>query len=66
MGCNKCFLDKPIWGYGSWAADPGMKYHLMIANLTRADFHGNIDAFYMIPGHSVILEKVRIMAYLLW
>lgn len=51
------FLDKPIWGYGSWAEDPGMKYHLMIANLTRADFHGNIDTFYMIPGHSVIFGK---------
>lgn len=52
------FTDKPLWGFGSWADDPGLKYHLMMAKLTDAPI--NIDAYkggVVLPAHSVILGK---------
>lgn len=52
------FADKPLWGFGSWADDPGLKYHMMMAKLTDEPI--NIDAYkggVVLPAHSVILGK---------
>lgn len=52
------FTDKPLWGFGSWADDPGLKYHLMMAKLTDSKI--NIDAYnggVVLPAHSVIFGK---------
>lgn len=52
------FTDKPLWGFGSWTDDPGLKYHLMMAKLT--DRKINIDAYnggVVLPAHSVIFGK---------
>lgn len=50
------FIDKPLWGHGSWATDPGFKYHMMIAELKKGDFNIN-NVTNLIPGHSVIFGK---------
>lgn len=52
--------DKPIFGHGSWAPDPGGKYTLMAYQM-----HGNEDRFdlkvesgtgqFIIPSHSVLI-----------
>lgn len=50
--------DKPLWGFGSWADDPGFKYHIMISKMTNSIL--NIDALgnsVVLPAHSVIFGK---------
>lgn len=52
------FMEKPLWGFGSWADDPGLKYHAMMAKMTTSIL--NVDAFdngVVLPAHSVILGK---------
>ena len=52
------FTDKPLWGYGSWTNDPGLKYHLLMAKLTDQPI--NIGAYkggVVLPAHSVIMGK---------
>lgn len=50
------FMDKPLWGHGSWSTDPGFKYHMMIAKLTNREFN-NGAVMNLIPGHSVIFGR---------
>lgn len=51
------FLNKPLWGYGSWAEDPGYVYHYLMSNLKNEDFDKNQVGSGLVPGHSVIFGK---------
>lgn len=50
--------DKPLWGFGSWADDPGFKYHIMMSKMTNSILNiGALGNSVVLPAHSVILGK---------
>lgn len=50
------FLDKPLWGHGSWAMDTSNKYYLLQAHLLGEEIH-NTEKLRMVPNHSVVMGK---------
>lgn len=54
------FMDKPLFGHGAWAEDPGLKYH-MLYDKVRGDTDGkpfdtaSFSGVNVIPTHSVII-----------
>lgn len=50
------FLDKPLWGHGSWAMDTNNKYFYLQNKLLgeEANDNGNLK---MVPNHSVVMGK---------
>lgn len=52
------FADKPLWGFGSWADDPGFKYNIMMSKMTNSILNiGAMGNSVVLPAHSVILGK---------
>ena len=50
------FMDKPLWGHGSWAKDPGWKYHkLMNKNHGNRGFNLAAVGTNVVPTHSVLI-----------
>lgn len=54
------FMDKPLFGHGAWAEDPGLKYHKLYDKV-RSDTDekpfdaANFSGVNVIPTHSVII-----------
>lgn len=53
------WLDKPLWGHGSWALDTEYKYYKLMAEYKGEVFDINKDLRHgnLVPGHSVIFGK---------
>lgn len=51
------FLDKPIWGHGSWAIDKTYKYAEMQTMLFNNEEKINYDIIRYVPNHSVVMGK---------
>lgn len=48
------FMNKPVFGYGAWAEDPGMIYHYLQDELIDYDRGDKEFNNTRIPGHSVL------------
>lgn len=53
----KAFMDKPLWGHGSWAIDSSGKYAMMQAELMREEYKPNAEEIGYVPTHSVVMSK---------
>ena len=51
------FLDKPLWGHGSWAIDHTGKYNLLQRKMLGEKKEIDSDTLKMVPCHSVIMGK---------
>lgn len=51
------FLDKPLWGHGSWAIDHKGKYHLLQLKMMGEKKKIDLDTLRMVPCHSVVMGK---------
>lgn len=51
------FLDKPLWGHGSWAMDTTGKYFYLQEKLLDKDDIKRPEEFSFVPNHSVIMGK---------
>lgn len=51
------FMDKPLWGHGSWTVDKTRKYHLLQAKMTGFKYVKQRDTVAYVPNHSVVLSK---------
>lgn len=51
------FLDKPLWGFGSWAVDYTGKYHIIQAEIMGDEYKVNPETFGYVPCHSVVMGK---------
>lgn len=52
------FMDKPLWGHGSWAKDENLKYAKIQANLFSEDDVSagvNMGIDHWVPMHSVVM-----------
>lgn len=63
------FLDKPLWGHGSWRKDKDLKYVRLEAKLfSKERLQMNREEVHWIPAHSVIMgmgSKNGIFAFIL-
>lgn len=50
------FLDKPLWGHGSWAVDHKEKYHLLQLKMLGDKYKKNSE-LKLVPCHSVVMGK---------
>ena len=50
------FLDKPLWGHGSWAIDHKEKYHLLQLKMLGDKYKKNSE-LKLVPCHSVVMGK---------
>lgn len=50
------FMDKPLWGHGSWAIDSSNKYFLLQARLLGEEAN-SMEKIRMVPNHSVVMGK---------
>lgn len=50
------FMDKPLWGHGSWAMDKSGKYYLLQTQLMDLEYQDS-ETLRMIPNHSVVVGK---------
>lgn len=52
------FMDKPLWGHGSWAIDKTYEYTILQAQLLNDDIRDiDMNTIQMIPNHSVVMGK---------
>lgn len=51
------FMDKPLWGHGSWATDRTLKYHILLAELHGEEYKPSSEEYGYVPTHSVVLSK---------
>ncbi|WP_455664895.1 hypothetical protein [Phocaeicola sp.] len=51
------FLDKPLWGHGSWAIDRTDKYYLLQLKMLGEKKKIDSGTLKMIPCHSVVIGK---------
>lgn len=51
------FMDKPLWGHGSWAIDRSGRYHILQAKLMEDEYKINPEVKNLIPCHSVVMGK---------
>ena len=51
------FLDKPLWGHGSWAIDKTKKYHILQAKMLDNEYRYDPQINLLIPCHSVVVGK---------
>lgn len=51
------FLDKPLWGHGSWAIDYTGKYHLLQLRMLDDKSKVKTETLKLIPCHSVVMGK---------
>lgn len=51
------FLDKPLWGHGSWAIDYSKKYYYIQTELLGEENIHELEDFRYVPNHSVVMGK---------
>lgn len=51
------FLDRPLWGFGSWAVDYTGKYRILQTELMGDDEKIDPKTFNYVPCHSVVMGK---------
>jgi len=51
----QAFMDKPLFGHGSWAVDKTGKYIFLLAKLKKLSNGDAHDDFGIIPSHSVLI-----------
>lgn len=49
------FTDKPLTGWGAWAKDPNMKYHMISSIISNSVYNEANILYDEIPSHSVII-----------
>lgn len=50
------FMDKPLWGFGSWAKDYTGEYHILQSQLIGDEYRESETIGY-VPCHSVVMGK---------